>query len=1521
MSFNLLITLALFLVVGCNGGSGSGASSEAGIGTDNNNPADTVLADPLYIYSWHLENVGQASFSQNSGSVGIDVNLKDVIESGIKGRNVKFAVSDSGIEISHEDLNLNYLGGISKNFLANSPYNGNPVVSNTKPSNHGTSVAGIINAIGWNNKGSRGVAPSGKFGGFNYLASGVLQSIDQTLYQMTGPYDIFNYSYGSTPCGYVPMGENEIEKQSIINQFIAGVTQLRTGKGAVYIKAAGNEFSFYTALPRSDGGCGYSGSWYSQILGNSTFVESNNYPYTIIVGAIEANGYAASYSSPGSNLWISAPGGEYGDEKPAIVTTDLSGCDLGSSNSNSGINEFENGTNKLNKNCSYTSSMNGTSSATPIVSGVVGLMLEANPNLTWRDVKHILASTARISDTYIGAYPHPRSESSLSGHEYMNGWIQNSAGYLFHNFYGFGLVNAKLAVETAKSYNLDLGEFTQTLKPDDSWMYDSGNLNLSIPNNLANGISHSINIKHNFIVESIQVRLSVNHPYVSNLGIELYSPSGEVRTKSILSTINSGIIQANFDDVLLSTNAFYGENSKGDWTLKIIDGSDINPNGTRGSSGVLRNWKINIIGHKPVNPIDSTPPSAITNLSNQAVYSSKTRTPNATFNPSTSSDVLRYEVAVGSNPGSDNVFEWQSIGLQTSFFVSDLSLQEAQQYFISVRVIDDSENISSVLSSGWTVDTVVSPLYDLTNKISYTTSNSTISGPCEPNSKLNISAPSGIIINSSNCSSLGQLLINFSITNTVNMKNYTIAVSQTDLAGNTSDLNNFDVLYLPRDFLSLGDFHGCLIDKYGSAKCWGRNSKGQIGNGTTLDQSSLATVLGLSSGARFISAGSMHTCAVTTTGGAKCWGDNSYGQLGDGTTTDRTSPVNVNGLASGVKQIVTGYSHSCALLNDETVRCWGGNISGSLGDGSFTNSSIPVTVNGLSSVSYVFSNRGEHTCALITNGGLKCWGDNYYGQIGDGTLINRNSPVDVFGLVNNVEYVYTSSYSTCARLLDSSFKCWGYNRHGQLGDGSMLNRITPVDVTVPSNLKDISIGDFGSCAMKNNQAVCWGYNIYNQFNTDSSLVTLPSSFFNSRILSIRVGLSFTCAINELGNLNCRGMRAFGQTGEGTLTYSSSSLVANKFKVKNSDGNAKDISINSDHGCYVSKDNNVFCFGSNDYGEIGDSSSTEGNLVGLSIPFQINSLNGMSSSVTTGLDHSCALTISGGVKCWGRNNFGQLGDGTNTNSFAPVNVSGLSTGVIKVRSGLYHSCALMTDKTIRCWGRNISGQLGNGTTNSSNVPVVVSTLNNADDLEIGNWHSCALNLNRSYCWGSNLYGQLGDGTNIDRTVPVVSSTNADIVLLSVGGWHTCGYTSTNLLQCWGSNLSCELGNNESVCKTNVNIPSTTSVFGISAGVVQLTSGRSHSCALMSNGNTKCWGSNSHGQLGSQTIGFSYNTPVTFSSSTSPNLSLTKLFSGGSSTCGLTTSNDMYCWGDNTRGQRGDGLAGSDSGTSAINTDFF
>ncbi|MBO9668594.1 MAG: S8 family serine peptidase, partial [Bdellovibrio sp.] len=425
--------------------------------------------------------------------------------------------------------------------------------------------------VGWNGKGSRGVAPKASLQVANLLSSTVTQTNAKIYDQASGDFDVLNMSWGTDQ-------NNLSDPDTTYEGFLkTAVTDNRGGKGAILVKAAGNDFSV---------GCHNNTS--VACVGNANFDGDNKNPYTIVVSALNATGYSASYSSGGSNVWISGFGGQYGDTSPAMFTTDRTGCSAGwSQSSTSTTISFQKGGGQ-NSQCNYTVTFNGTSSAAPTVSGAVALILEANPQLTWRDVKYILARTAVPMD-YVttGGISHPKGVSLPSGYVWEMPWIVNGAGFKFQNWYGFGKVDVDAAVKMAQKYTSNLGSYNE-----ESWgKHTLSGLSIGIPDNSATGGQSSMVVASadNLKIESVRLKISVTHPNISELALELTSPSG---TKSILVNARNSLVGiSDYDNDIFLSNAFYQEKSAGTWKLRVVDALG-------GNTGTITSWSLNFTGGK-----------------------------------------------------------------------------------------------------------------------------------------------------------------------------------------------------------------------------------------------------------------------------------------------------------------------------------------------------------------------------------------------------------------------------------------------------------------------------------------------------------------------------------------------------------------------------------------------------------------------------------------------------------------------------------------------------------------------------------------------------------------------------------------------------------------------------------------------------------------------------------------------------------------------------------------------------------
>jgi alpha-tubulin suppressor-like RCC1 family protein len=360
-------------------------------------------------------------------------------------------------------------------------------------------------------------------------------------------------------------------------------------------------------------------------------------------------------------------------------------------------------------------------------------------------------------------------------------------------------------------------------------------------------------------------------------------------------------------------------------------------------------------------------------------------------------------------------------------------------------------------------------------------------------------------------------------------------------------------------------------------------------------------------GATAISVGSHSACALLSGGTVQCWGDNFYGELGNGTSmNDRSTPVPVTGLTDAIA-VSNGYQATCAVLSGGTAECWGQNSAGELGNGQYENASTPVAVTGLTGVTAVsFASSSVFACAVVSANTVSCWGDNTYGELGNGTTTSWPTPVAVTGITGATAVSGGDAFA-CALLSGGTVQCWGDDAYGQLGNGTTT-----------------------------------GLDACNGGNVACSLTPVPVSGLTGAT-AVTLGEDAACALLMGGTVECWGHNAYGQLGNGTMTDSST-------------------------------------------------------------PVTVSGLTG-ATAVSAGNGFACALLSGGTVQCWGDNNSSNLGDGTYNNAVTPVTVTGVMSAMA-VSAGSASACALLSGGTVKCWGYSGYGELGDGTMAGTLTPVTV-----------------------------------------------------------------------------------------------------------------------------------------------------------------------------------------------------------------------
>jgi alpha-tubulin suppressor-like RCC1 family protein len=676
----------------------------------------------------------------------------------------------------------------------------------------------------------------------------------------------------------------------------------------------------------------------------------------------------------------------------------------------------------------------------------------------------------------------------------------------------------------------------------------------------------------------------------------------------------------------------------------------------------------------------------------------------------------------------------------------------------------------------------------------------------------------------------------------------------------------------------------------GTLRAWGHNAFGQLGDGTTISRSQPvavdATALPPGVAVTAIAAGRFHSVALLSNGTLLAWGQNFFGQLGDGTTTDRPMPDFVlqnppaQGLLSGVMAVAAGAFHTVALLADGSLRAWGRNHAGQLGNGSAAASSPSPVSPSLANVPpgtaiVALASGGDHSLILLDDGGVLSWGLNDFGQLGTAGGANANVPVPVAAIPASatVTAVAAGHSHSVARLSDGTLLAWGRNDSGQLGNGSFSPASGAVPVfldpgsgTLLGGVTSIAAGGSHTLAQLADGTVrSWGSNLYGELGdattTDRSVPTvvaeIPSG--GSPAIGLAAGARHSLALVGDGRVLAWGRNEFGQLGD-------ASTVASSVPVRAAlPGKVDRIVAGSAHSAVLLGNRTLRTFGENLLGQLGDGTLGAGtslpSLV-LEDPLESVVLAGV-SEVAAGKGHTVALGPAGALWSWGDNAFGQLGDGTTAGRPVPLPVLGLPVGltVRAIATGGYHTLALLEDGTLWAWGRNNFGQVGDGTTLQRTLPVAVdlSTLPPGVGpvaVAAGTFHSLASFDDGSIrAWGQNAFGQLGDGTTQSHSSPVLVNGSAvppgvRATCIAAGAFHSLALYDDGVVRAWGYNLHGQLGDG-TTDDHSVPIPLLPGSLPPTGIVTAIAAGADHSLLLLDDGTARAWGRNDWGQLGDGT----------------------------------------------------------------------
>lgn len=634
-----------------------------------------------------------------------------------------------------------------------------------------------------------------------------------------------------------------------------------------------------------------------------------------------------------------------------------------------------------------------------------------------------------------------------------------------------------------------------------------------------------------------------------------------------------------------------------------------------------------------------------------------------------------------------------------------------------------------------------------------------------------------------------------------------------------------------RRAIALGSNHGCVI-RDEAIYCWGLNDEFQVGDPALGVRTAPRAVEELPTIPIALAAGGAHTCFLGADENVYCWGANGDGQAGPRPVfEDSPAVMRVTGLPPEALDIAAGSTHTCSRHRNGTVWCWGTGTDGQAGPHSVDNQVPPQQVTGVQDVAIIAAG-GNTTCALSASGVVSCWGQNDYGQLGDGTTTARAEPRAIAGLT--ATGIGLGDSHACALNMDGAYQCWGSDLYGELGDGTFGNR---------------------------------------------SLPNPPSP--QRGLIAIDGGQQFTCAVDSQGVASCWGISSDGQVGSATRGNTALAPLT-----VNAGGPVAAVSTGGRTACAIRRDGEIACWGFGAHGQVGDGRST------ATVPERVP-LTGV-RMISAGEHNTCAVhgsVAAESVSCWGDNRSNVAGT-TGELALTPTAIMRSWPGTVsELKVGGHHACVRTSNDQVWCWGNNGSGQLGDGTTDSTSVP---RRAGNTTFTAVALLHhsSCAIRStdNVAMCWGSNYYSELGNGHTIERTSPtpvVTLGGQLHAVGLAAGSYHVCARDPNDEVLCWGNNDRLQTGGSDGVST----IPIAAQVV-LPVAAIELRGGGGSMCITGMDSSTICWGNNADYLL-DETAPY-YTLPVTVAR---PGLGL----------FGETMACDTLgnCWGGARGGQLGDG----------------